>query len=137
MLDAPFAAAEMVEKHLPHDAPTQTRDVSEDAGADLSHVLISHLHKVNNFLEIIAVGKRGAFIGIAQLGFKKGPTIELVADIVVQAIAHGLGGQLILSADIARKSRLRANGGVGYATTFSEFLPLLRKKHVPEVYRSK
>lgn len=112
-------------------------DVLEDAGADLSHVLISHLHKVRNFSEIIAVGKRGAFIGIDQLGFKKGPTIEMVADIVVQAIAHGLGGQLILSADIARKSRLRANGGVGYATTFSEFLPLLRQKHVPEVWISK
>ncbi|HQU03357.1 MAG: hypothetical protein B7Z75_12375 [Acidocella sp. 20-57-95] len=107
-------------------------DVLEDAGADLSHVLISHLHKANNFSEILAVGKRGAFIGFDQLGFKKGPTIDQVADMVVQVIAHGLGKQLILSADIARKSRLRANGGVGYETTFSECLPLLRQRHVPE-----
>ncbi len=108
-------------------------DVLEDAGADLSHVLISHLHKAKNVSEIIDVCKRGAFIGFDQLGFKKGPSIDQVADMVVQVVAGGFGGQLILSADIARKSRLRANGGVGYATTFSEFLPLLRQKHVPEV----
>lgn len=112
-------------------------DVLEDAGADLSHVLISHLHKVKDFSEIIAVGKRGAFIGIDQLGFKKGPMIGDVADIVVRAIAQGLGGQLILSSDIARKSRLRANGGIGYATTFSEFLPLLKQRGVPEPQISK
>lgn len=107
-------------------------DVLEDAQVDLSHVLISHLHKVKDFSEIVAVGRRNAFIGIDQLGFKKGPTIEEVANMVARAVAEGLAGQLILSSDIARKSRLRARGGIGYATTFSEFLPLLRKKNVSE-----
>lgn len=107
-------------------------DVLEDAGVDLSHVLISHLHKMKNFTEILKVAERGAFIGIDQIGFKKGPTIEQVADIVVRAIDNGLSNQLILSSDIARKSRLRANGGVGYATSFSEFLPLLRQRGISE-----
>ncbi len=112
-------------------------DILEASGADLSHVLVSHLHKVKNFDEILAVGKRGAFMGIDQLGFKKGPTIEEVADIVVRSIDHGLCDQLILSSDIARKSRLRGNGGTGYATSFSEFLPLLRQRRISEVQINK
>jgi phosphotriesterase-related protein len=105
-------------------------DVMDGAGMDLSRVLISHMHQVKEFADMLAVGRRGAFIGIDQLGFKKGPSLERITDLVVQAIEHGLGKQLILSSDIARKSRLRANGGNGYATTFTEFLPLLRSRNI-------
>ncbi len=107
-------------------------DVMQDAGMNLSNVVISHLHKFENFSDILSIAKRGAFIGIDQLGFKKGPSLDQIADIVAQAVAHGFGKQLILSSDIARKSRLISNGGTGYATTFSAFLPLLKDRNISE-----
>ncbi len=113
--------------------PSQARwqlDVLDADGMDLSHVLISHLHKLQDVAEIIRIAASGAFIGIDQLGFKKGPSLEYIAELVTELIGLGLGKQLIFSADIARKSRLIGNGGHGYATTFSKFLPLLRSRGV-------
>ncbi len=99
---------------------------------DLSRVLISHMHHFERFADFAAIAERGSFVGIDQVGFKKGPGDAHIADITARAIAAGFGPRLIISADIARRSRLRANGGDGYATTFANFLPLLREREIAE-----
>ena len=43
---------------------------------------------------------------------------------------RGLAGQLILSSDMARRTRLRRHGGTSYSTVFTHFLPLLRERGV-------
>ena len=105
-------------------------DVFEDAGMDLSRVLISHMHHFQDFADFAAIAGRGSFVGIDQVGFAKPPGDPHIADIAAQAIAAGFGPQLIVSADIARRSRLVANGGDGYSTTFAKFLPMLEQRGV-------
>ncbi len=114
----------------PEQAFWQVQCLQSEA-VPLSRVLVSHLHKLGDFGDLVRLAETGVYLGFDQLGFKKGPSIDAVADMVARIIEMGFGGQVILSSDIARQSRLIDNGGIGYATVFSEFLPLLRQRNVP------
>jgi phosphotriesterase-related protein len=105
--------------------------VLASCGADFSRVLISHFGTttVNRMIE---VGARGAFMGIDQIGFQKGPTYEQLADLVRDACAAGLDGQVVLSSDVARRGRLQRHGGTSYSTVFTHFLPLLRERGITD-----
>jgi phosphotriesterase-related protein len=104
-------------------------DVLERCGLDLGRALISHFNAVDVArLELVA--RRGVFLGIDQIGFAKGPGYAALADLVAGACARGLAGQLILSSDMARRTRLHRHGGTSYGTVFTHFLPLLRERGV-------
>lgn len=132
-VDAAKATGAAIVTHTSHaEQAFWQLDLLRDEGMDLSRVVISHLHKLQDFADLRRVLETGVFVGFDQLGFKKGPPIAQIADWAMQILVLGHGHQLLLSADIARKSRLLAHGGVGYATTFTEFLPLLRARGASE-----
>jgi len=58
------------------------------------------------------------------------PGYAALVDLVAGACARGLAGQLILSSDMARRTRLHRHGGTSYSTVFTHFLPLLRERGV-------
>lgn len=95
-------------------------------GLDPSRMLISHLHQFGRVDDLREVGRTGVFMGIDQIGFAKGPSLDDYAALVAGACDAGLAEQLIISSDMARHSRLRRNGGSSYATIFQDFLPRLR-----------
>jgi phosphotriesterase-related protein len=102
-------------------------DTLERAGADLTHVLISHLGAAPDDSLLVEVARRGAFIGIDKVGLRhRTPNSEL-ATLVKSACDKGLENQIILSSDIARKDRLQRYGGHSYSTVFIEFVPLLKE----------
>jgi phosphotriesterase-related protein len=123
-------AAIITHTSTPNQAAWQL-DILQAAGANLARVLISHMHKAADLAALRAVAARGACFGFDQLGFKKGKSIDEIADLAAAVIEAGLAPHLILSADIARASRLRVHGGDGYATTCALFLPRLRARGVP------
>lgn len=106
-------------------------DALERFGADLSHVLIGHLdYSDNEFL--LQVLKRGVFIGIDQISFTWKKPDEERAQLVKTACDNGFADKVILSSDVARKTRLKRHGGTSYSTVMLKFVPLLREVHVSE-----
>jgi phosphotriesterase-related protein len=121
-------AAVITHTTKPDEAEWQM-DALERAGADLRRVLISHLGRVD-IARLARVARRGVFMGVDQIGFAKGPSYAQYADLVAAACREGLAGQLVLSSDMARRTRLYRAGGTSYGTVFSQFLPLLRERGV-------
>lgn len=96
------------------------------AGLEPERTLISHFGKAP-FETLEAAGRAGVFIGIDQIGFDSGPSYASLAALVAKACAIGLESQLILSSDVARRTRLRRMGGTSYGTVFTHFVPELQK----------
>jgi phosphotriesterase-related protein len=115
----------------PYHAPWHV-EVLRSAGMDMSRALISHLHKYETIDEIKRVANTGAFIGIDQIGFARGMTMRQMADVVVGCIKTGFIDHVIISSDMARKSRFLKNGGTSYTTVFAAFVDLLRERGVTE-----
>jgi phosphotriesterase-related protein len=107
-------------------------DQLERAGANLSRVLISHLHNFGAVESIAPHARRGVRFGYDQIGFAKGPTYDDYADLVARTDAAGLLGQLLVSTDVARRARLSRHGGTSYSTLFTHFLPALRARDVSD-----
>jgi phosphotriesterase-related protein len=107
-------------------------EVLQSAGMDMSRALISHLHKYETIEQIKRVADTGAFIGIDQIGFARGMTMPQMADVAVSCIKAGFIDHVIISSDMARKSRFLKNGGTSYTTVFAVFLDLLRERGVTE-----
>jgi len=105
--------------------------VLASCGVDFSRVLISHFG-TTTVDQMIEVGARGAYMGIDQIGFQKGPTYDQLADLVRDACAAGLERQVVLSSDVARRGRLHRYGGTSYSTVFTHFLPLLRERGITD-----
>jgi phosphotriesterase-related protein len=100
------------------------------AGADLRHVVISHMGAANDVSELVELAESGVFMGIDKVSFPKGPSNGQLADLVRDACGKKLERQLILSSDIARRTLLRRYGGRGYATVMADFLPMLRTRGI-------
>jgi phosphotriesterase-related protein len=95
-----------------------------------ARLLISHLHKFKTVKEITVIARQGVTVGIDQIGFTSGPGLEALADLVAALCDLGVANHLILSSDMARRSRLRRHGGTSYGTVFSEFVPRLQARRV-------
>ncbi|MCL6592967.1 MAG: hypothetical protein K6T31_03245, partial [Alicyclobacillus sp.] len=110
---------------LPEQAFWQM-DVLEQAGVNLSRVLIGHLDASPNLDIPLAVAERGAKVGIDQIGFNWKTPNEQRVRLVQELIQAGKLQQIILSSDIARRTRLQRYGGTSYSTVLQEFVPLLQ-----------
>jgi phosphotriesterase-related protein len=104
--------------------------VLENAGTDMSRVIISHMGAAQDVADLVEVARSGVLMGIDKVSFPKGPTNDQLADLVRDACAKGLERHLILSSDLARRTFLRRYGGHGYRTVFADFLPMLRARGV-------
>src|SRR5680860_42523 len=105
----------------------------EEVGIDLAKVVIGHLDKYQNAAELaLEVGRRGAFIGIDQIGFSQKRPDEERAELVRSLCEEGLERHIVLPSDIASVGRLRIHGGTGYSTVFEHFLALLRREGLEE-----
>ena len=107
-------------------------DILAQAGADLSQVLISHLHGFKNRHDIYHHARRGVKIGFDQIGFAKGLSYDEYADLICAMMSEGFTSQLMISSDMARHARLSQNGGTSYATVFAEIVPRLKQRGVSE-----
>ena len=101
------------------------------AHVDPSRLLISHFGQGTPDL-LRDIGRFGCFMGVDQIGFTKGPTLEELADLVAAGCAAGLVRQLIISSDMARRTRLSSFGGTSYGTMFSKFLPRLTARGISD-----
>jgi phosphotriesterase-related protein len=102
------------------------------AGLPAERILISHMGAAQHVDELLEVARAGSLMGIDKVGFIARRSNAELADLVRDACAAGLAGQLILSSDVARKDRLLRRGGSSYGAVFSDFIPMLHARGVGE-----
>jgi len=131
-VDAALATGAAIVSHTSavSQAPWQI-DLLKSCGLPPERALVSHFCKAG-LDEVLQALKAGVFIGIDQIGFASGPGYAHLAGLVSALCRRGYERQIILSSDMARRSRLGRFGGASYGTVFTEFLPHLREEGVSE-----
>lgn len=107
-------------------------DLLEEGGADPGRVLVGHMDCTFDLAAHLAVAERGAFVGFDRIGLEKyGPDSDRVR-MILGVIDRGHADKVILSGDLARRSRLLRYGGKGYGYILRGFVPMLRAAGVDE-----
>jgi phosphotriesterase-related protein len=118
----------------------QVIDILEDAGADLSRVVIGHLNTTVDEPDYhLALARRGVVLGYDLCGsaVPRGagrfpPRDEALVPVLLRLAADGHGGQVVLSHDLSFRTEYRRFGGRGYAHVPRRVLPLLLDAGIPE-----
>ena len=113
-------------------------DVLEAAGADLTRVVIGHCdahwHEdpeidLNYYRPIL---ERGAYCEFDLIGWTMLAPDEIRAERIAMLVRLGHAAKILLATDTCRLSQMRANGGRGYDSLWTSFLPRLRTLGVSE-----
>lgn len=117
-------------------------DVLEEAGADLSRVVIGHCDAHGHEDEECdleyyrPILQRGAYLQFDLISWNHewpgGLTDPVRAQRLARLIEMGHAEQIMLSTDTCRLSQLHAHGGRGYDYIWTDFLPLLRQQGVTQ-----
>ena len=76
--------------------------------------------------------KRGVWIGYDAVGQLDKQRDELRAQTIATLIGEGYLEKILISTDIAGRSRLKIHGSEGYKFLITKFLPILRSAGVTE-----
>lgn len=107
-------------------------DILESAGADLEKTLIGHCDTNRDVEYSRKLLRRGVWIGYDAIGQLDKQRDERRAETIATLISEGWLEQILISTDIASRSRLQIHGGEGYKFLITKFLPLLRDAGVNE-----
>ena len=124
--------------------PLEIIDVLSKAGADISHVIMSHIDvALRNPEDRYKLAETGCYIQYDEFGVegwfprKFGPdglvTIDLPNDYmrvneIMDLISRGYLNQIMVSHDVCHKSYLRSYGGYGYDHILRNVVPLMHDK---------
>jgi len=122
-------------------APLEIIDILSKAGADISHVAISHIDRtVRDAEDRRRLAETGCYLEydlFGEEGYYFVPTIDLPNDHqrineIMQLIDEGYLNQILISEDICMKYRLRCYGGHGYDHILRNAVPVMRIKGMSE-----
>ena len=122
------------------NAPDEICDILEEAGADISRVVISHLDRTILSSEgRLRFAQRGCYMEYDEFGFEgyypiqyRG-VIDFPTDVgrvnwIMDLINHGHLSQILISQDMCFKHHRRTYGGWGYDHLLREVVPIMRLK---------
>ena len=107
-------------------------NILEDAGADLDITIIGHCDTNRDLNYSRKLLKRGVWIAYDAFGQFDKHSDELRAQSIATLIAEGHLEKILISTDIAARSRLAIHGGNGYAHLITHFLPKLKAAGVSD-----
>ena len=104
-----------------------------DRGVPPGQLILCHLDRIAGNAEVMAeVAATGAWLELDTIGRFKAHSDEEEGDMITSLIESGHGANLLLGLDVTR-ARMRAYGGdIGLDYLRKRFLPLLRKRGIPE-----
>lgn len=101
-------------------------------GLPADQIIIGHQDLNPNKSEVLAVLETGAYIAFDTIGKNNyrpdGERVEFLIDF----IERGHENQILLSADLTRKSHWKKHGGPGYGLVLNHFIPMLKGAGVTE-----
>ena len=107
-------------------------NILENAGADLDITIIGHCDTNRDLNYSRKLLKRGVWIAYDAVGQFDKQTDELRAESIATLIGEGYLDKILISTDIAARSRLAIHGGNGYAHLITHFLPKLKAAGVTD-----
>lgn len=107
-------------------------NVLEEAGADLDITVIGHCDTNRDVNYSRKLLKRGVWIAYDAVGQFDKQTDERRAESITTLVREGYGEKILLSTDIAARSRMVTHGGKGYGYLLTHFLPMLRSAGLTE-----
>ena len=129
-------------------APLEIIEVLSASGADLSRVVISHMDRCGYsyatreqllqagcFIEYDLFGFEGYYparVAVAEGALPNTPNDLGRVQEIIDLIARGYVGQVLLSHDVGMKVRLVSYGGGGYAHLLRQVVPLMRLYGITE-----
>lgn len=99
--------------------------ILKDEGADLSHVLLSHMDLASDGSYHTELARQGVFLGFDTAGKEKYQSDSRRVELIQGLVEQGFEDQIVISCDIGRRSQMRRHGGYGYAYLFTKFVPRL------------
>jgi len=122
-------------------SPLEMSQVLDDAGADMSHVVVGHLDReVYPLKSLLDLAKRGCYLQYDEFGDTVFYPLHLgVYDIpsniqrirqIMELIDKGYLNQILISHDVCLKTQLVAYGDGGYAYILRNILPQMRARGV-------
>lgn len=107
-------------------------NILEEAGADLDITVIGHCdtnRDINYSRKLLQRGVSIAYDAVGQLDKQRD---ELRAATLATLISEGWIEKLLISCDIASRSRLVIHGGEGYKYLTTKFIPILKSAGITE-----
>lgn len=120
------------------ESPMEILAILANAGADLNHVVMSHVDRTLLSHESrCEVARTGCYLEYDAIGREGYFDLEFVVDIpndnyraneIIKLIEAGFLNKILLSSDICTKDMYCSYGGHGYGHILRYFVPLLRQK---------
>lgn len=101
-------------------------------GLPVDQIIIGHQDLNPNKDEVLSVLETGAYIAFDTIGKNNYRPDEERIEFLLDFINRGHEKQILLSADLTRKSHWKKNGGPGYGLVLETFIPKLKKAGVPD-----
>lgn len=101
-------------------------------GVPKEQIIIGHQDLNSKNEQVLEVLQSGVFIGYDTIGKNNYRPDEDRISALLEFIEKGYHKQILLSADLTRKSHWRKNGGPGYDLVLSEFVPALKQHGVTD-----
>lgn len=101
-------------------------------GLPAQQIIIGHQDLNASFNEVISVLETGVYIGFDTVGKENYRPDEQRIEFLSGFIERGYEGQILLSADLTRKSHWKKHGGQGYGLVLRDFIPRLLKQGISE-----
>ncbi|XP_041039045.1 phosphotriesterase-related protein [Carcharodon carcharias] len=121
------------------DAPFQIIRILQEAGADISKTVMSHLDRT--ILEqdkLLEFAKLGSYLeydlfGFELLNYSFCPTVDMPCDIerihrIRLLVEEGYGDNVLMAHDIHTKNRLTKYGGHGYSHILTNIVPQMKQR---------
>ena len=119
--------------------PAEIMGILQDAGADLTRVIVGHLDRTLFDKKLIKqLAETGCFLEYDIFGqevsyYPPAPHIDIMNDAqrlstIEWLVSEGYGGQIVVGQDIAQKAHLVKYGGHGYGYFLEYMLPRMRIK---------
>ncbi len=130
--------------HVPHEScPTcaiDQLDLYEAQGVDMAHLCIGHQSTIKRSDDPTwethkEIARRGAFVGFDTVGHRMSSSFipeRQKVDMILNMIESGYEDHVLLSADFANTTQIKANWGNGFSTVLVQFVPKLRYFGVPD-----
>lgn len=100
--------------------------ILEASGADPTRICVGHLDRRLDRSTHLEIANAGAFLGYDCISKEKYEPEERRIEFILWLVEEGFGSQILLSADMARRSYLEAwGGGPGYRYIVETFAPSL------------
>jgi len=119
--------------HTPHSGckgcALEQLDIFTKSGVDMNKICIGHLSDIfddPNADTHKTIAKAGGWLGFDTVGHRLGPGDSVKVGMILKLIEAGFEDRILLASDFASEPETKANGGAGYSTVSTVFLPKLK-----------